>query len=225
MRPATWTLRTRLVMAILGLTTLGLVLSNVMGIALLQDNLLRRVDEDLTVVTKVASTKRAPLVITPKPGLVSDVSEVIAKRVAAIQRFLVYDADGRVRSQIPATTSEPGPVITEIRTDAPYTVPGTSGASWRVRAAALPTGGTLVFAQSLAELDQTRTSALAIAAAVSAFALLLLGLAANAVVRLGLRPLTRMESTAGHIARGDFARRVPASDPHTEPGRLAVAMN
>ncbi|NUO98633.1 MAG: HAMP domain-containing protein [Nonomuraea sp.] len=212
-------------MAILGLTTLGLVLSNVMGIALLQDNLLRRVDEDLTVVTKVASTKRAPLVITPKPGLVSDVSEVIAKRVAAIQRFLVYDADGRVRSQIPATTSEPGPVITEIRTDAPYTVPGTSGASWRVRAAALPTGGTLVFAQSLAELDQTRTSALAIAAAVSAFALLLLGLAANAVVRLGLRPLTRMESTAGHIARGDFARRVPASDPHTEPGRLAVAMN
>lgn len=225
MRPATWTLRTRLVVAVLGLTTLALVLSNVIGIVLLHDNLLRRVDEDLSVVTKITTIKRAPLVVSPKPGLVSDVDEVIAKRVAAIQRFIVYDAGGRVRARIPTTTTEPGPVITSVRTGGPYTVPGTSGAAWRVRAAALPTGGTVVFAQSLAEIDQTRTSVLVIAVVVSAFVLLLLGLAADAVVRLGLRPLTRMESAAGHIARGDFARRIPAPDPHTEPGRLAGAMN
>ncbi|NUR91333.1 MAG: HAMP domain-containing protein [Nonomuraea sp.] len=225
MRPAAWTLRTRLVVAVLGLTTLALVLSNAIGFVLLHDNLLRRVDEDMSVVTRITTVKRLPVIVSPQPDLIPDVNELLAKRVAAIQRFIVYDADGRVRAQIPATTTEPGPVVTEVRTDAPYTVPGTSGASWRVRAAPLPTGGTVVFARSLAEIDRTSTSVLAIAAVVSAFVLLLLGLAASAVVRLGLRPLTRMESAAGHIARGDFARRIPAPDPHTEPGRLAAAMN
>jgi two-component system OmpR family sensor kinase len=212
-------------MAVLGLTTLGLVLSNVIGIALLHDNMLRRVDEELAVVTKVADAnpllKRLPV----NPPAMADISELLTKRVSTVQRFFVYDGAGKLLSQIPGGQDQPGPVITGIQTDAPYTVPGTSGSAWRLRAAAMPGGGTLVFARSLAELEQTETSAIAISVAVSAFVLLLLGLAADALVRLGLRPLTRMETTAGRIARGDFARRVHTSNPHTEPGRLAGAMN
>ncbi|MEV4174902.1 HAMP domain-containing sensor histidine kinase [Nonomuraea sp. NPDC049709] len=226
MRPANWTLRTRLVMAVLGLATLGLVLSNLVGIALLRDNMMGRVDKQLDQIIKTANVKTFQA-LTKMPTMANDLSEVLAKRVSAVQQIMIFSADGTLQFRSSKDGSQPGPVIDEdeIAIGVNYTVPGTSGPAWRVRAAALPNGGTWVFAQSLAEVEQTETSAIAIAVAVSAFVLLLLGLAADAVVRLGLRPLTRMESTAGHIARGDFARRVHAHDPHTEPGRLATAMN
>ncbi|MEV0233519.1 HAMP domain-containing sensor histidine kinase [Nonomuraea sp. NPDC050786] len=223
MRPATWTLRTRLVMAVLGLAALGLVLANVAGIVLLHDNLMDRVDKQLQQITKVATAKGVQMI--PRKPIVNDVWDVLTKRIAAVQQVMIYDPDGTLRFRSSAERGDPAPVLDEIRTDGPYTVPGTSGPSWRVRAVPLSNGSTWIFAQSLAELEQTQTSAIAIAAVVSGFVLLLLGLAADALVRLGLRPLTRMEATAGHIARGDFARRVPAHDPHTEPGRLAGAMN
>ncbi|WP_223166954.1 sensor histidine kinase [Nonomuraea sp. SYSU D8015] len=222
--PATWTLRTRLVMAILGLTTVALVLSNVVGIALLRDNMMKRVDAQLSTSSKIADLKDLKKV-TARPVATLDLENPLAKRIAAIEQLRVYDPDGTLVFQAPAVKSQPGPVIDELKIGEPYTVPGTAGPSWRVRAVELSAGGVLVVAQSLGELEQTQTSAVAIAVAVSAFVLLLLGLAAAAVVRLGLRPLTRMEATAGKITRGDFSRRVPVHDPHTEPGRLARAMN
>ncbi|AQZ65995.1 sensor histidine kinase [[Actinomadura] parvosata subsp. kistnae] len=216
-----WSLRARLVTAVLGLAALGLVLSNVIGIALLRDNLMDRVDGQLQQLGKVATVKSIKA-LTRVPITLND---VLAKRVAAAQRIMVYNRDGSLQSSSSAYDDQPHPVIGPIEVGVNVTVPGSSGPSWRIRAAELPDGDILVFAQSLAELEATQTSAIAIAAAVSAAVLLLLGLGADAVVRLGLRPLTRMEATAGHIARGDFARRVPAHDPHTEPGRLAAAMN
>src|SRR5206468_804475 len=62
-------------------------------------------------------------------------------------------------------------------------------------------------------------------AAVSAIVLVLIALAAGMVVRVGLRPLTRMEETAAEIAGGDLSRRVADADPHTESGRLGSALN
>ena len=74
-------------------------------------------------------------------------------------------------------------------------------------------------------MESTGRWLLAIDGGVMAAVLLLLGLAATALVRLGMRPLTRMEETAGEIATGDFSLRVPETDPHTESGRLGTAMN
>src|ERR687894_649564 len=45
------------------------------------------------------------------------------------------------------------------------------------------------------------------------------------VIRLGLRPVDRIVETAAAIAAGDLSRRVPASDPETELGRLGTALN
>ncbi|GAA2206360.1 sensory box histidine kinase PhoR [Nonomuraea monospora] len=215
-----WSLRARLVTAVLGLAALALVLSNVAGIALLRGSLMDRVDGQLQQLTKLSSVK-AIQVLTQRPAA-GDWNDVLAKRLAALPEIMVYRPDGTLQSQ---SGSEPRPVIDHVEIGVSYTVPGTSGPSWRVRGMRLSDGGTMVFAQPLTELEQTQNAATAIAAAVSAVVLLLLGLGANAVVRLGLRPLTRMEATAGHIARGDHARRVQAADPHTEPGRLAAAMN
>jgi two-component system OmpR family sensor kinase len=45
------------------------------------------------------------------------------------------------------------------------------------------------------------------------------------MVRLGLRPLGRIEQTAGAIAAGDLSQRIENSDPRTEVGRLGGALN
>jgi two-component system OmpR family sensor kinase len=55
--------------------------------------------------------------------------------------------------------------------------------------------------------------------------LLLLGITAFFVVRLGLRPLSRIEVTAGEIAAGDLSRRVSPATTKTEVGRLGLALN
>ncbi|MBT2235239.1 cell wall metabolism sensor histidine kinase WalK [Nonomuraea sp. NEAU-A123] len=222
MRPSRWTLRARLVMAILGLTTVALVLANVVGIALLSDNLLRRVDDQLNGMSTVAAKIPATADLLGG-GQAMSMGQLLTKRVASVARIYIYSADGKLLTELPVN-SETGPELLDIHTGDAYTVPGTTGPSWRMKAVTAGTH-TVVFAQSLAEIEATRASLSAIAFAVSALVLLLLGLAADAVVRLGLRPLTRMERTAGQIAMGDFASRVPAPDPHTEPGRLGTAMN
>ncbi|MEI7798520.1 MAG: HAMP domain-containing sensor histidine kinase, partial [Actinomycetes bacterium] len=55
--------------------------------------------------------------------------------------------------------------------------------------------------------------------------LLLIGLLSLAVVRLSLKPLTTVESTADAIARGDLSARLPEANPKTEVGRLTESLN
>ena len=47
----------------------------------------------------------------------------------------------------------------------------------------------------------------------------------GSLIRLGLRPLDRMEATADAIAAGDLSRRVSPAEPRTEVGRLGLALN
>jgi two-component system, OmpR family, sensor kinase len=44
-------------------------------------------------------------------------------------------------------------------------------------------------------------------------------------VRVGLRPLRNIESTAANIAGGELSLRVPQADERTEVGRLGIALN
>ncbi len=55
--------------------------------------------------------------------------------------------------------------------------------------------------------------------------LLVLGLLARIVVRVGLLPLERMADTADAIAGGDLSHRVEPADERTEVGRLGIALN
>ena len=55
--------------------------------------------------------------------------------------------------------------------------------------------------------------------------LLTLAIVGSLVVRLGLRPLDRMEATAGKIAAGDLSHRVSPANESTEVGRLGLALN
>jgi two-component system OmpR family sensor kinase len=109
------------------------------------------------------------------------------------------------------------------------TVPATHGGlRYRVRASIEPrlsATSTLVIATSLAGVDTTLHRLLLIELLVTAVGLAALAVLGIWVVRLGLRPLDAIGSTAAAIASGDLSRRVERAEERTEVGRLGLALN
>ena len=93
-----------------------------------------------------------------------------------------------------------------------------------IRPADVGYGATVVgisLASTNASLSRLQTiEAIVISAVLAALALL-----AWLVIRIGLRPLDRIASTAGAIAAGDLSRRVSPANERTEVGRLGLALN
>jgi two-component system OmpR family sensor kinase len=83
----------------------------------------------------------------------------------------------------------------------------------------------VVVAVPLREVEQTLSRLRLIEAIVTAAVLAALAALTWWVVRLGLRPLERMEATANAIGAGDLSRRVDSADERTEVGRLGLALN
>ncbi len=103
-----------------------------------------------------------------------------------------------------------------------------NGPPYRVHVWSVPTtAGTaqLVIAQSLSDVSGTLNQLVLIEALVSLAVLGGAGAASLYLVRLGLRPLTEIEATAGAIADGDLGQRVRRADSRTEVGRLGLALN
>ncbi|MFF4874731.1 sensor histidine kinase [Micromonospora sp. NPDC000668] len=223
-----WTLRSRLVLVVGALATLALLGANAAGLLLLRSYLVDRVDEQLAVQVR-------PFTGEPRPG--AGPPGALVGRIARLgpdQLVLFYRADGTrdaEHSSAPsAAAPDPGSlaeVTARARAGRPYTVSGDhGGADWRLLAVpAGGTGGVVVVGASLAEVTQTADRLLLIDVTVTGGVLLGLGLLAASVVRLGLRPLTRMEQVVAGITGGDLTRRVDDTDPHTEPGRLGAAVN
>jgi two-component system OmpR family sensor kinase len=103
---------------------------------------------------------------------------------------------------------------------------GSSGLRYRVYVTRDPQDAALTLAAvPLREVDQTLSHLLLVEALEILGILVALGLTAFFVVRLGLRPLDRMEVTAGEIAAGELSRRVSPATARTEVGRLGLALN
>jgi two-component system, OmpR family, sensor kinase len=108
-----------------------------------------------------------------------------------------------------------------------FTVSSEDGTSrYRVRASSEPrSGATVIVATSLADVDATLRRLLLIELLVTGA--VVAGLAALGlwVVRLGMRPLDAIGTTAEAIAAGDLTRRVERAESRTEVGRLGLALN
>jgi two-component system OmpR family sensor kinase len=108
------------------------------------------------------------------------------------------------------------------------TVPARSGGGrWRVRASIEPSAPNqiLIIGASLAEVDSTLHQLLLIELLVTALVLVAIGGLGAWVIRLSLRPLDAIETTAAAIAAGDLTQRVERADEQTEVGRLGLALN
>jgi two-component system, OmpR family, sensor kinase len=84
---------------------------------------------------------------------------------------------------------------------------------------------TAVVAIPIRDVTQTLNRLLLVEGLVIVGVLIALGIAAWAIVRVGLLPLDRMGHTAGAIAGGDLSHRVESTDPRTEVGRLGISLN
>ncbi|WP_045875764.1 HAMP domain-containing sensor histidine kinase [Pseudofrankia sp. DC12] len=102
---------------------------------------------------------------------------------------------------------------------------GNRDARFRVLAERFTSGDVLVVAVPFTELDATLDRVARIEIIGSSVVMAVLAALAYVIIRLGLRPLTRIEQTADEIAWGDLTRRVTDTNRRTEVGRLGRAFN
>lgn len=230
--PRLRSLRGRLVAGLLLVATLGLLAVDVAAVTALRAYLLQRLDDQLvvaapTVVDRLLQGNVPLLPSSGDPGQVAPTDFVVQ---------LVDDAGGPVQLFADPARLDPQrqpPVIAGVdaaevvrRNGAPFSVRAGDGADYR--AVALPLGsnfGAVIVSIPLSELAFTTGRLLVIEAVATAAVLALMVVLALVVVRVGLRPLTGVGSTARAIADGDLSRRVSPAEPDTEVGQLGLALN
>jgi two-component system OmpR family sensor kinase len=217
------------VLAIAALTALAVLLANVAGVMLLRSYLTDKVDEQLSTLSGMFSRMPRPPPSMPRPPPVPPGfprGEIVYQYGSA--GTFVDVAWHSAHEMSPPRLESFAAMSRRAQNGRPFTVEAVDGQGhWRVLV--VPRlgreGGLTVAAISLHQVEATADRLIGIDAAVSLVILLLLGLAASAVVRIGMRPLTRMEAISAEIAAGDLSRRVDGADPRTEVGRLGVALN
>jgi two-component system OmpR family sensor kinase len=227
-------LRARLVLGVIVLSAIGLGVADVATYASLRGFLVERTDQSLQEesfgVERAFDERRCPEdsrhpLKGVRPG---DVIELRSSEGQVLCTSQIPDYGGGTQSspRLPATIrlSSPGDGPHQARY---FTVAAREGGGrYRVRAAVEPrTGGTLIVATSLADVDATLRQLLWVALLVTAAVLAALAALSLWVVRLGLRPLDAIGRTAAAIAAGDLSRRVERAEPRTEVGRLGLALN
>jgi two-component system, OmpR family, sensor kinase len=216
------TLRLRLSLTLVAVVAIGLIVSDVVTYSSLRSFLARRVDQQL----QTALNPTLHLLVSSDPndarGLTPGTyAELFNSSGQSIRHFAVpYGGSTLARPVWPSSIGSLGSPA------GPFTVGalGDPGLHYRVVAAGLD-GGFVLVAIPLTEMKQTLSRLEWIAGLVTLAVLAAMAVLSWFAVRRELRPLERVEQTAGAIAGGDLSRRVDQGDPHTEVGRLGIALN
>ena len=134
---------------------------------------------------------------------------------------------GSVVISFDETAPSPPDLPDDLEPDEVITVPATDGSLDYRAVATQPPGGQAmtVVAVPLSGVDEQLDELLLVEGGVIGGVLLLMGLGGWWGVRVGLRPLDRIGTTAGAIAAGDLTQRVSPADERTEVGRLGLSLN
>jgi two-component system, OmpR family, sensor kinase len=210
------TLRVRLTLTLVALVVIGLVASDIATYTALRSFLVRRVDQQLGS----ASFPVAHLLLSPdfSSGEVRADPEGSAFLPAGTWAAL-YDASGTEVRHVTLTYGGADltpPAITpqiagsDDTTATPFTVAAQdgSGAGYRAIAVRLNDGSVVVVAVPLRDVAETLRRLTIVAGLVTLGVLAAMGMLSWVTVRRELRPLRRIEETAGAIAAGDLSRRV-----------------
>jgi two-component system OmpR family sensor kinase len=221
----------RLVGAASVLVAVALLITGWIGVGLLRSYLTKQVDDRL-----VSSGDRFIRVVEGDlGGLGPDLGGSPGFRLPNSYVFEVINADG-TRQGNPIGGPGAGPTAPDLsgltakdaqaRDGRPYTVVS-DGTRWRVVLRVVPDGSGRVLATmtGLGEVDRALNHLMGIELLVGLIALVALAGLGVLVVRLSLRPLGEIETTAEAIGAGDLSRRIPDADPRTEVGRLGSALN
>ena len=218
-------LRARLLAVLVSLAAIGLIVAGIATYASLRSFLVERVDRTVTGNARALAhslDERGRLDPGDLGGLGASNPGVYIGLAAAGQQARWAPIGVR-----PGQTPPPQPNLRVDRATGgsaeadPFTVPAASGSTrFRVQLERLRGGQTLIVAAPLDEVDDTLHQLLLVEAVVAASVLAAILLVGLWLVRVGLRPLGRIETTAAAIAGGDLSQRIENDDPRTEVGRL-----
>ncbi|MGX2994012.1 sensor histidine kinase [Streptomyces sp. JNUCC 64] len=226
-RPRPRSLRGRLVLLSGLLATGAVVLCQAAGLTVMRGWLTDEVDERLAH-------------FRPPDGVYRDIADGRLRQrprpdnaLPSDYRVSFYGRDGRLLDTVLGHDDAPGPRLPDTTAELEPTTGRAatvgpadgSGSDWRVIVYAGPDGMRAVVALPLDTVDGATTRLLWFSVALGTAVAVGVGLLGNLAVRVGLRPLTRVERTAQRITDGALRLSVPVPDPDTEVGRLSLALN
>jgi two-component system, OmpR family, sensor kinase len=238
-------LRARLLLGVIALAAVGLVAADLVTYSKLSSFLIDRTDTSLDAAHQAVEGALRPHGSNPGPGpgqvpgggvdaltaaAPGDYIQLrTLNRKVVLTGFVPQFSDAKLppAPRLPATIALPQALVGRDRVTY-LTVPAQSGGGrWRVRASIEPSAPNriLIVATSLADVDSTLHRLLLIELLVTAVVLAAIGGLGLWVIRLSLRPLDAIETTAAAIAAGDLTQRVELADEQTEVGRLGLALN
>ncbi len=227
-----WSLRQRLVAGILILLMMATLAIGVLSVYFVRANLVAQLDDELRITTsrieRIAAPGRGPSSSFEGPGLpLGSLIGVVQDDGTAVAAYL--DDDAVVRELTPMQVR----VLSSRTLGVPETVRLPAGlGEFRVLATSTDSETVLIVGISMREVTATVARLGAVIAAVLAGILVVAAVLGREVVRLGLRPLTRVREAATAVTtlpldRGTvaLAERLPAldTDPTTEVGQLGLA--
>ena len=239
-------LRTRLLLALIGVVVVGLVVSDIVTYALLQSYLQKRLDPQLSIVSGIVQTREGLGPKFPQRLKVPVNAPTRSKTSGPGARRIVPDgtlgalltANGHTKGRVVTFSFESGRLIPprlpqplpQLSTDGTAvfdaTSPGPDPISYRVLIRSVPGHREDVMAAiPLTDVTSTLDDLRLIMLLVTVGVLTGLGAVSWWILRKGFRPLEDIAATAGSIARGDLSRRIAPADSRTEVGRLGLALN
>jgi two-component system, OmpR family, sensor kinase len=232
-------LRTKLIVALLGLVIMALAAIGVASTYIARESLIRQHD------TEIESTLNHPNILAHMIN--SGVN--IGNAIPTLSNIVVGVQEPGQQLTWAQGDSLPGLVNTDPLPQLPtnglwsgatagdvspiFSAPAQSGPNtWRVTAQTFnaTVGGThelviVVVAEDIGNIDALTTRLVLFDLAVGSAIVIVLAIVGVGVVRANLRPLDDIELTAGQIAQGHLDHRVPEGDPRTEVGSLGRSLN
>ena len=244
---SSWSLLNRLTLGVVLLSSMGFVASDVAAQTLLRSYLTQQMDAELM------SVSGGSLPRVDRAGIAHEANEAEEERNREEEGRSIAPVAPAPLQRVPTSTSVtligPAGVVlgqiggdlnsTEISSylkgitadkaaaygDRPFTIEA-PGSDFRVIARALPSGvGTFVVAQTFEYIDSTLRRLQGLFILIGLAMILFIALASRKVIKVGLRPLETVETTAERIAEGDLTARLPDLKPNTEVGRLVNTLN
>ena len=232
-----WSLRNRLILAAVVLTALAISASDFAANTALRSYLISQVDQQLLDISGGSLTRldRAGIEEESSEENESPFREFRPLRgVPTSASVTLLDVDGNLIGRVGGDLSKEqiavvGMSVTEVQKKGsePFTIKGENGQpDVRAVAQVLPTGlGSVIVANSLAEVDRTLNRLGFFFFILGLLALLAIALVSRWIIAISLKPLEAVEETAEAIAAGDLSARLPAAKPDTEVGRLTTSLN
>ncbi|TFD85436.1 HAMP domain-containing histidine kinase [Cryobacterium lactosi] len=247
---APWTLRRRLVVAVVGLLALVSLVIGVVSVAILSASLMDGLDQQVKGAAERSTVffdRRPSGDFTLPAATANDVLNGPSQPPGTLA--LVYDGStvtagytddtGAVvalsSEQVTQLVTELDTAVQNGGTAVPFSVNlGGDVGEYRVLAETARSGTLYLIGLPVASVTGTATQLALIIAVVSLVGIVLVAFLATAIVRLALRPLQRVTATATRVSelpldRGEvlLVDRVPAADtdPRTEVGRVGSALN